>query len=106
MNKTSSKADLHTAEQKSIPTEFQELAKQVKADIENNLFGSLLIAPGPKAKQKRPSKFDHVKRGKTVSAVNDLRYQGLSSKAACKQLKVPYSSYQHWAMLLKVEFVK
>jgi hypothetical protein len=103
---SSAVAYLHSTESKVMPTSFKKLAAQVKADIKSNLFGDMLTFPVPRKTEKRSNNFDPVKRGATVHAVNKLRRQGLSPRQACDNLGIPYSSYQHWSMLLKIDFIK
>tara|TARA_R110000850_G_scaffold274950_1_gene413246 strand:- start:1318 stop:1641 length:324 start_codon:yes stop_codon:yes gene_type:complete len=107
MNQISSAvAYLHSTESKVMPKSFKTLAAQVKADIKSNIFGDMLTFPVPRKTEKRSNNFDPVKRGKTVHAVNELRRQGQRINEACGVIDVPVSSYQHWAMLLGIEFIK
>jgi hypothetical protein len=107
MNQESSTvAYVRSKESEIMPTNFEELAEQVKADIKSNLFGDLLTFPAPRKTEKRSNNFDPVKRGKTVHAVNELRRQGKRINEACGIIDVPVSSYQHWAMLLRIDFKK
>ena len=103
---SSALAYLQSTESKVMPTSPKTLAEQVKADIKNNLFGDLLTFPAPRKTEKRSNNFDPVKRGETVHAVNQLRRQGQRINEACGVIDVPVSSYQHWAMLLKIDFIK
>ena len=89
-----------------MPTKFERLAEQVKEDIQNNLFGSLLEFPDPKKRVNRSTPFDPVERGQTVNAVNELRSQGKTVKEACVTIGVPMPSYRHWSSRCRIKYIK
>tara|TARA_R110000796_G_scaffold135597_1_gene251678 strand:+ start:115 stop:441 length:327 start_codon:yes stop_codon:yes gene_type:complete len=99
MNQISSSiAYLESKESAILPTKFESLAQQVKEDIENNLFGSLLVFPEPKRRANRNPKLSHMERVQTVNAVNRLRSQGKTSQQACDAVGVTRSSYGNWSL--------
>jgi len=98
-------AYLCSKESTIMPTKFERLAEQVKGDIQNKLFGSLLEFPSPK-KVNSSTPFDPVERGQTVRAVNELRSQGKTVKEACATIGVPMPSYRHWASRCRIKYIQ
>jgi len=99
-------AYLSSKESTIMPTKFERLAAQVKDDIQNKLFGSLLEFPDPKKRVNRSTPFDPVERGQTVRAVNELRSQGKTVKDACKAIGVPMPSYRHWSSRCRIKYTQ
>ena len=98
-------AYLSSKESVIMPTKFERLAEQVKDDIQNKLFGSLLEFPAKK-KVNSSTPFDPVERGQTVRAVNELRSQGKTVKDACKSIGVPVPSYRHWSSRCRIKYIQ
>ena len=96
---------LESKESEILPTKFEELAMQVKNDIQSNIFGSMLVFPEDKKATNRKVRFDAAKRGLTVAMVNQYRDSGMTGKDACRKLGVPFSSYSHWCNVLRVLYV-
>jgi hypothetical protein len=89
------------------PSRFGIFAENVRRDIENNVFGDLLVFPKAKKKQTgHEGKFDVKQRTEIVMLVNEHRAKGMRAKCACLKLGVPYSSYSHWSDRLRISYVK
>ena len=101
---TSAVEYLASKEELSLPTAFEDLAAQVKRDIQSGCFGAMLKFK-PK-KRDYGSRFDVEKRTAIVALVNNHRGKGLTAREACTKIDVPYSSYSHWAGVLNMTFVK
>ena len=98
-------AYLSSKESAILPTKFESLAQQVKEDIENNLFGSLLVFPEPKRRVNRNPK-PSLGRVQAVNAVNKLRSQGKTSQQACDAIGVTRSSYGNWSLNCMIKYIQ
>ena len=97
---------LESKESYIMPTEFERLAAKVRSDIDNNVFGSMIVFPKKKKIRQRVNGFDPVNALSKIKVVDSYREKRMTCREACSLAGVSHSTYRDWSERLGIFFVK